>query len=175
MIPWLACHQRGTAAGNEARRRLNWIIYSRCDPAGYLVRLRVCAVAVNVRPARPAGRAGRIYISIYLYIYRDSASVESTRGGSLTLAPIIAASLNISLEIVRAAGLLLPPMPSQLMGGVCKYSHIAIMCTQNYTYIALCFSFTNIQYFALNAWTGRAFFLSLMFIGCGFTHHNNAI
>ena len=28
-------------------------------------------------------------ISIYLYIYRDSASVESTRGGSLTLAPII--------------------------------------------------------------------------------------
>ena len=26
----------------------------------------------------------------YIYIYRDSASVESTRGGSLTLAPIIA-------------------------------------------------------------------------------------
>ena len=31
------------------------------------------------------GRAGRIHV----YIYRDSASVESTRGGSLTLAPII--------------------------------------------------------------------------------------
>ena len=25
---------------------------------------------------------------VYIYIYRDSASVESTRGGSLTLAPI---------------------------------------------------------------------------------------
>ena len=30
-----------------------------------------------------------IYISIYLSIVHDSASVESTRGGSLTLAPII--------------------------------------------------------------------------------------
>ena len=28
-------------------------------------------------------------IYIYLYNYRDSASVESTRGGSLTLAPIM--------------------------------------------------------------------------------------
>ena len=90
MIPWLACHQRGTVAGNEARRRLNWIIYSRCDPAGYLrtfARMRSSGER-TAGPAGRAGRAGRIYISIYLYIYRDSASVESTRGGSLTLAPI---------------------------------------------------------------------------------------
>ena len=31
----------------------------------------------------------RPYISIYLSIVHDSASVESTRGGSLTLAPIM--------------------------------------------------------------------------------------
>ena len=30
-----------------------------------------------------------IYLSIYISIVHDSASVESTRGGSLTLAPII--------------------------------------------------------------------------------------
>ena len=35
-------------------------------------------------PIRPA-----TFASISIYIYRDSASVESTRGGSLTLAPII--------------------------------------------------------------------------------------
>ena len=42
---------------------------------------RACAVA----------GAGRIYI--YIYIVHDSASVESTRGGSLTLAPIITANM----------------------------------------------------------------------------------
>ena len=34
---------------------------------------------------RSSGERTHVYISIY----RDSASVESTRGGSLTLAPII--------------------------------------------------------------------------------------
>ena len=44
---------------------------------------RACAVA----------GAGRIYIYIYIYIVHDSASVESRRGGSLTLAPIITANM----------------------------------------------------------------------------------
>ena len=30
----------------------------------------------------------RTHVYLYIYIYRDSASVESTSGGSLTLAPI---------------------------------------------------------------------------------------
>ena len=46
-----------------------------------------------IRPATFARSAAHAQyrvpaVYIYIYIYRDSASVESTRGASLTLAPI---------------------------------------------------------------------------------------
>ena len=77
MIPWLACHQRGTVAGNEASTGSS-IPDAAIRPATY-VRLRV-APRMRSSGCRP-------YIYIYIF-YRDSASVESTRGGSLTLAPM---------------------------------------------------------------------------------------
>ena len=40
-------------------------------------------------------------VYIYIYIYRDSASVESTRGGSLTLAPIIHVYIYIRAQLFR--------------------------------------------------------------------------
>ena len=50
-----------------------------------------------------------VYIYIYIYrdvrvgrIYRDSASVESTRGGSLTLAPIILDHHGVVIKFQRS-------------------------------------------------------------------------
>ena len=89
MIPWLACHQRGTVAGNEARRRLNWIIYSRCDPAGYLrtfARMRSSGER-TAGPAGRAGRAGRIYIYLYIYISIVTARPLSPQEGARSRSP----------------------------------------------------------------------------------------
>ena len=50
--------------------------------------------AVDQSDLRICGSYGLI---LYIYIYRDSESVESTRWGSLTLAPIIHKLRNIEI------------------------------------------------------------------------------